>query len=131
MSRKAKGGAEVAGLNYSIVVSAMDCTGCEVCVEACPDDALEMVTFGDVVQTKTSDWDYAIRLNYLDHADRVEKTSVKGSQFQQPLLEFHGMSRRSTPTPTVSPPPTQTLTQTLTNTSVSIHTHPTLHSKFG
>uniref|UniRef100_A0A6A7FYI8 pyruvate dehydrogenase (NADP(+)) n=3 Tax=Hirondellea gigas TaxID=1518452 RepID=A0A6A7FYI8_9CRUS len=102
LTRKAKGGAEVAGLNYSIVVSAMDCTGCEVCVEACPDDALVMVDFGDVAHKKSPDWDYAIRLNYLDHADRVTKTTVKGSQFQQPLLEFHGACAGCGETPYVA-----------------------------
>lgn len=62
-----------------------------MCVEACPDDALEMVKFGDVAAEKSQDWDYAIKLNYLDSVDGIEKKSVKGSQFQQPLLEFHGM----------------------------------------
>lgn len=27
-------------MNYSIVISPNDCTGCEVCVKSCPDDAL-------------------------------------------------------------------------------------------
>ena len=38
--KKAQGGAELAGLSYSINLATMDCTGCAVCVESCPDDAL-------------------------------------------------------------------------------------------
>jgi len=90
MTRNAKGGAEMAGLQYAIVVSPNDCTGCEVCVEACPDDALRMVSFSEVAKSKEPDWDFAINTNYLENADKVDKTSVKGSQFEQPLLEFHG-----------------------------------------
>lgn len=41
-TRKTKGGGELAGLNYTIQISPNDCTGCEVCVQTCPDDALFM-----------------------------------------------------------------------------------------
>eukprot|EP01083_Nonionella_stella_P143712 447223_1 len=102
LSRKAKGGAEMAGLNYSIVVAPNDCTGCEVCVEACPDDALEMVRYDDVVHSKEPDWDFSIRLNYLENSDKVDKTTVKGSQFEQPLLEFHGACAGCGETPYVN-----------------------------
>merc|ERR1719498_826176 len=34
---------EMAGYHFRIQVSAGDCTGCEVCVKTCPDDALRMV----------------------------------------------------------------------------------------
>lgn len=40
--KKAKGGGELSNYNYSILVAPYDCTGCSVCVEACPDDALYM-----------------------------------------------------------------------------------------
>ena len=45
--KKAQGGAELAGLSYSINLATMDCTGCAVCVESCPDDALKMVDFNE------------------------------------------------------------------------------------
>ncbi|KAF4705362.1 hypothetical protein FOZ62_014256, partial [Perkinsus olseni] len=55
-SRKAKGGAEVAGLYYRIQVSPYDCTGCEVCVNACPDDALRMVSLADTHEESSANW---------------------------------------------------------------------------
>lgn len=87
-ARKARGGAEVAGLNFRIQVSAMDCTGCAVCVNTCPDDALRMVNLADHQKDMNENWDFAI--NLPNRNERFDKFSVKGSQFQQPLLEFHG-----------------------------------------
>ncbi|EER04712.1 pyruvate:ferredoxin oxidoreductase/NADPH-cytochrome P450, putative [Perkinsus marinus ATCC 50983] len=87
-TRAAKGGAEVAGLHYRIQVSPYDCTGCEVCVNACPDDALSMKHLADVIETSGKNWEYAMGLP--DRSARFDTTSLRGSQFHQPLLEFHG-----------------------------------------
>jgi pyruvate/2-oxoacid:ferredoxin oxidoreductase beta subunit/sulfite reductase alpha subunit-like flavoprotein/Pyruvate/2-oxoacid:ferredoxin oxidoreductase delta subunit len=85
---KAQGGAEMAGLNYSINLATMDCTGCEVCVESCPDDALFMAPFGEAAEQEVENWDFAMSL--ANKGDLVDKYTVKGSQFQQPLMEFSG-----------------------------------------
>jgi homodimeric pyruvate:ferredoxin (flavodoxin) oxidoreductase len=87
-ARKAKGGAEVGGQNYTIQISPFDCTGCEVCVESCPDDALYMAPFNEVAENFAPHWDYAISLP--EKTEIGEKYSVKGSQFEKPLLEFSG-----------------------------------------
>ncbi|EER04711.1 pyruvate:ferredoxin oxidoreductase/NADPH-cytochrome P450, putative [Perkinsus marinus ATCC 50983] len=87
-TRKAKGGAEVAGLHYRIQVSPLDCTGCEVCVNACPDDALRMEHLSDFKEAESQNWEYAVSLP--DRSSRFDNTTLKGSQFYQPLLEFHG-----------------------------------------
>ncbi|KAF4666657.1 hypothetical protein FOL47_003960 [Perkinsus chesapeaki] len=87
-SRKAKGGAEVAGLHYRIQVSPYDCTGCEVCVNACPDDALRMVSLAETHEASSANWEFAMSLP--DRSERFDKNSFRGSQFQQPLLEFSG-----------------------------------------
>ncbi|EER13061.1 hypothetical protein Pmar_PMAR027580, partial [Perkinsus marinus ATCC 50983] len=87
-SRKAKGGAEVAGLHYRIQVSPLDCTGCETCVNACPYDALRMEHLADFEDIEKPNWEYAVSLP--DRSSRFDKTTLKGSQFYQPLLEFHG-----------------------------------------
>jgi len=87
-ARKAKGGAEVAGFNYTIQISPFDCTGCEVCVESCPDDALYMAPFNEVAEDHAPHWDYAISLP--ERTEVGEKFTVKGSQFEKPLLEFSG-----------------------------------------
>ena len=89
-ARKAKGGTEAAGLFFRIHVSPYYCTGCAVCVNTCPDDALKMVPLADIHETSSDNWDFAIN-KLPDRGERFDKIgSLKGSQFQQPLLEFHG-----------------------------------------
>jgi len=87
-ARKAKGGAEIAGYNYTIQISPFDCTGCEVCVQSCPDDALYMAPFNEVAEEHAPHWDYAISLP--ERGEIGDKYTVKGSQFLKPLLEFSG-----------------------------------------
>jgi homodimeric pyruvate:ferredoxin (flavodoxin) oxidoreductase len=87
-TRKAKGGTEVGGFNYTIQVSPFDCTGCEVCVESCPDDALYMAPFKEVAEKHSPHWDYAISLP--EKTEIGDKYTVKGSQFLKPLFEFSG-----------------------------------------
>jgi len=87
-ARKAKGG-DLGGLNYSIQLAPYDCTGCAVCVEMCPDDALIMEPPSHSQQKFNDHWEYS--LNQVSVKDNLmEKTSVKGSQFQEPLIEFSG-----------------------------------------
>ena len=77
---------------FAIVVSAYDCTGCGSCVNVCPDkvQAITMQSF-EANADEQKYFDYAVTLD--DKADVIEKfkpTTVKGSQFKQPLLEFSG-----------------------------------------
>lgn len=86
-SRKAKGG-ELGGLDYTIQVAPYDCTGCAVCVEMCPDDALVMKPLEEA-RSKNDQWEYSMNVvSVKDHL--MERNSVKGSQFQEPLMEFSG-----------------------------------------
>eukprot|EP00398_MALV-I-01_sp_L67-1_P000044 gene43-814_t len=86
-ARKSKG-SDTAGLYYRIQVSGADCTGCAVCVNACPDDSLRMIPLNETAPVHTKNWNFAMTLP--DRADKTERFSVKGSQFQQPLFEFSG-----------------------------------------
>ena len=82
------------GLHYRIQVSTLDCTGCEVCVEACPGKrgvkALEMRPIGEEIEKgEVQNADYLFtNVTYKDGL--MNKNTVKGSQFAQPLFEFHG-----------------------------------------
>ena len=76
------------GLNFRIVISPMDCQGCSNCVDACPVKALEMKPFATQEHLKDA-WDYAQK-NITPKVNPMNKFSVKGSQFEQPLLEFSG-----------------------------------------
>merc|ERR1719487_2451647 len=78
---------EQAGHFYRIQVSAGDCTGCEVCVKTCPDDALRMVTQDEAKELNfESHWNFLRALPVRE--DLMPTSSVKGSQMQQPLLEY-------------------------------------------
>ena len=74
---------------YRIQVSALDCTGCGNCVEACPakEKAILMKPI-DTQMEQVANWEYAISLDHKENP--MDKKSVKGSQFEQPLFEFSG-----------------------------------------
>lgn len=78
---------------YSLQVSTEDCTGCTLCVEYCPitsktdagHKAINMMDKKDIQQAEIENWDYFLSLPEVDRA-RVNKNTVKGSQFFQPLF---------------------------------------------
>jgi len=97
-TRKAKG--DYAGYNYRIQITPQDCTGCEVCVNVCPDDALEMVPIEKSLKAgDIENWNFALTVS--DKGQLTERASVKGSQFQRPLLEFSGACEGCGETPYV------------------------------
>lgn len=78
------------GMTFRMQVSALDCLGCGVCAQVCPDkiQALTMKPFDDVADVEAANWEYAMSIPVKD--DLTDKYTVKGSQFAQPLLEFSG-----------------------------------------
>ena len=82
------------GLQYTLQISALDCTGCEVCVNQCPapkGKALTMVPLEDAMKAG-SDEQARYFFNEVTYKDNlVDKFSnPKNSQFAQPLFEFSG-----------------------------------------
>lgn len=98
-TRPAKGGAKLAGYQYRVQVSPQDCTGCQLCVHGCPDDALVMQPIDQMMAAENVNWDFALTLP--NHGDLFDKATVKGSQFQAPLLEFSGACEGCGETPYV------------------------------
>ncbi len=82
-------GKGVEGYQYSMQVSTLDCTSCGVCVATCPKggEAIKLVPVEDADMSQNN-WEYAMTIT--DKTDNVDKFTVKGSQFYQPLLEFSG-----------------------------------------
>ncbi|KAL0207555.1 hypothetical protein P9112_012183 [Eukaryota sp. TZLM1-RC] len=84
-----KGGGDLKKTKFRIQVSSMDCTGCSVCAKSCPaPGCLTMKPAEDERDVYAEYFDYCRSLP--NKGDLVSKTSMKGSAFQQPLLEFHG-----------------------------------------
>ena len=84
---------------FTMAISPLDCMGCTLCVKACPvtvkalangtpeKAALEMTTQEKAIQQQKV-FDYAVA-NVSEKKELIN-TTVKGSQFKQPLLEFSG-----------------------------------------
>lgn len=82
----------VEGMSFALAISTLDCTGCSSCFQVCPakEKALEMSPI-DSRRDQQEVFDYAIKLPAKPEvADKFKPTTVKGSQFKQPLLEFSG-----------------------------------------
>ena len=78
------------GMQYHLSLSGMDCTGCGVCVKACPAKALSMQPFEPVRDTMKANWAYSTEKVTEKTIPEKQKTTVKGSQFLKPYVEFSG-----------------------------------------
>ncbi|NLA71394.1 MAG: pyruvate:ferredoxin (flavodoxin) oxidoreductase, partial [Clostridiaceae bacterium] len=74
---------------FRIQISALDCTGCGSCAQVCPakEKALVMEPLEDHME-QADNWKYATSLSTKPNP--MNKSTVKGSQFERPLLEFSG-----------------------------------------
>ncbi|MBR4309133.1 MAG: pyruvate:ferredoxin (flavodoxin) oxidoreductase, partial [Oscillospiraceae bacterium] len=83
---------------FTMAISPLDCMGCTLCVKACPVNAkgekdgsgkkaLEMVPQATQLEQQAA-FDYCVA-NVSEKRELIN-TTVKGSQFKQPLLEFSG-----------------------------------------
>ena len=88
VAKKANGVGD--GKLFRIQVSPYDCTGCGSCVNVCPakTKALKMAPLAEVEKVENDNWNFAMDLPTLDLP--VNKATVKGSQFLQPMFEFSG-----------------------------------------
>ena len=79
---------------FTMAISALDCTGCGSCANVCPGKkgvkALAMENMEANVESQKY-FDYAAALpEKSDVVAKFKETTVKGSQFKKPLLEFSG-----------------------------------------
>jgi len=87
---KSKAAVGVKDMQYAITISPADCTGCGNCAQVCPakEKALIMKPLATQIE-KQEQFNYATE-KVAPKANPLNKTTVKGSQFEQPLLEFSG-----------------------------------------
>ncbi len=80
------------GYKFTMSISTLDCTGCGVCANICPakEKALVMQPIASEMAEQEM-FDYGTTLDEKPEVlEKFKPTTVKGSQFKQPLLEFSG-----------------------------------------
>jgi pyruvate-ferredoxin/flavodoxin oxidoreductase len=87
-------GREFKDMKYTIQVAPEDCTGCTLCVEACPktdveNPALQMVPQPPIRESEAENWDFFLTIPNPDRTT-LKLTRPKDSQFLEPLFEFSG-----------------------------------------
>ena len=83
--------------SYVLQVSPQDCTGCDLCVAVCPAESKEVegvfaINLHKKLEVETvedKNWDFFINLPDYDRK-LLATSTVKGSQFLEPLFEFSG-----------------------------------------
>ncbi len=88
---------EVPGMSLTVQVAPDDCTGCGLCVTACPAHdksevkrkSINLRPIGEHLDTERVAWDAFLRLHETDAA-QWDPASVKTSQLRRPLFEFSG-----------------------------------------
>jgi pyruvate-ferredoxin/flavodoxin oxidoreductase len=88
---------EYPGTKYTLQVAPEDCTGCTLCIEACPAKdksqvgrkAINMAAQPPIRETEKANWEFFQTLPYLDRT-LISPRAVKNSQLLEPLFEFSG-----------------------------------------
>jgi pyruvate-ferredoxin/flavodoxin oxidoreductase len=84
---------------YTLQVSVEDCTGCQLCVEACPAKdksnasrkAINMAGVQGLLETERQNWDFFLNLpELLEQRQPLHFNNVKNVQLLEPLFEFSG-----------------------------------------
>ncbi len=83
----------MAGMNFRMQVSVLDCVGCGNCEDVCPGNkngkALAMIPFTRN-EKQINNWNYLVK-NVKSKQSLIDiKSNVKNSQFATPLFEFSG-----------------------------------------
>lgn len=82
------------GMKFAISVSAYDCTGCGSCANVCPGKKGEKALVMENMEANAGKqvyFDYGREIPVKPEVvAKFKETTVKGSQFKQPLLEFSG-----------------------------------------
>ncbi|WP_035276730.1 pyruvate:ferredoxin (flavodoxin) oxidoreductase [Desulforegula conservatrix] len=83
-------GKELKDFKFRIQVNTLDCQGCGNCEDICPakTKALVMKPLDTQTAVEVPNHKFSLTIPFKDNV--VPRTTVKGSQFQKPLMEFSG-----------------------------------------
>ncbi|MCS6772852.1 MAG: pyruvate:ferredoxin (flavodoxin) oxidoreductase [Thermoflexales bacterium] len=101
---------ELAGLKYTLQVSVEDCTGCALCVEACPAKdktqagrrAINMEPQLPLREQEAENWAFFKQLPEYPRVNHLVFNNVKNVQLLEPLFEFSGACAGCGETPYLS-----------------------------
>ncbi len=85
------------GMAYTVQVAPEDCTGCTLCIEACPvkdksqvgRKAINMAPQPALRESEAANWDFFMNIPDLDRT-LINPSTIKNSQLLRPLFEFSG-----------------------------------------
>ena len=82
------------GYQFAVTISTLDCTGCGNCAHICPgnkkNDVLKMIPAREAMEWQKM-YDYGVKHPVpYEVCDKFPPSTMKGSQFRQPLLEYSG-----------------------------------------
>ncbi len=88
---------QFANSKYTLQVAAEDCTGCALCIEACPAKskteakhrAINMVPQPEIREREARNWDFFLTLPETPR-EQLSVNQIKDVQLFQPLFEFSG-----------------------------------------
>ena len=76
-------------LHFSIGISPLDCTGCGNCAQVCPAPGKALIMEPqDSQHDQIEVWNYTVEK--VRNRNPMNKNTLKGSQFETPLLEYNG-----------------------------------------
>ncbi|HTX92741.1 MAG TPA: pyruvate:ferredoxin (flavodoxin) oxidoreductase [Anaerolineales bacterium] len=88
---------EFPGLAYTVQVAPEDCTGCGLCIEACPAKdktnparkSINMASQVPLREAEAANWEFFLDLPEIDRT-AISLGTIKNSQLLEPLFEFSG-----------------------------------------
>ncbi len=88
---------EFPGMAYTVQIAPEDCTGCALCIEACPAKdktnpsrkAINMAPQPALRESEAANWEFFLELPEVDRT-AISLNTIKNSQLLEPLFEFSG-----------------------------------------
>ncbi len=74
-------------LNYTIQINPEQCNSCNNCIDACPVNALNMVSKTNIIKTEKQNWKHFEGIPEMDRS-KINPFKVSQQQLQEPLFKY-------------------------------------------